>query len=279
MEYSKSRLIIFLISVYFTCINGQDVCVKKGPCSCVFANGTGIDLAPTSKSTTFFTATNFATKMEGKQYELSTYYYHPCVDMLPPVNKTTANDTCDKALAICRHVSTFQLVNVTANDFHMDNAGISSYLGSVNDSTFSANGNSIIYKNPPSETIVLLVCAETDDQLHIDSLAEPDKLLLKFYSRAACLKTITNPDEGRSFGSTLLIIFFSLTIFYLVLGVCTKKFLMGATGIEVIPNLGFWSDLPNLVKDGWAFSIHGFKLPARGPGPVTSPDPNSYDSI
>lgn len=69
-----------------------------------------------------------------------------------------------------------------------------------------------------------------------------------FYSRSACLKTMDVPDEGRSFGSTLLIIFFSLVIFYLVLGVFTKKFLMGATGIEVIPNLGFWSDLPNLVK-------------------------------
>lgn len=33
------------------------------------------------------------------------------------------------------------------------------------------------------------------------------------------------------------------------------------------------------LQDGWAFAINGFKLPARGPGPATSPDPNSYDSI
>lgn len=70
--------------------------------------------------------------------------------------------------------------------------------------------------------------------------------MLSFYSKDACLKQIE--DVGRSAGSTLLIIFFSCLIFYLVLGICTKKFLMGATGIEVIPNLGFWSDIPNLVK-------------------------------
>lgn len=79
---------------------------------------------------------------------------------------------------------------------------------------------------------------------------------LMFYSRHACLKTIESPAEGRSFGSTLLIIFFSLVIFYLVLGICTKKFLMGATGIEVIPNLGFWTDLPNLVKVIYKFVIY-----------------------
>lgn len=106
MDYAKSLVIIFLlIAVYFTSdTNGEDVCVKKGPCSCVFSNGTGIDLTPTN-STTFFTATNFAVKMEGKQFELSTYYYHPCKDLMPPVNKTSANDTCDKTLAVSRLIT------------------------------------------------------------------------------------------------------------------------------------------------------------------------------
>lgn len=70
--------------------------------------------------------------------------------------------------------------------------------------------------------------------------------VLAFYSRNACLKQLE--EHGRSFGSNLLIIFFTLIIFYLALGICTKKFLMGATGVEVIPNISFWMDLPNLVK-------------------------------
>ncbi|KOB70313.1 putative mannose-6-phosphate receptor domain-containing protein [Operophtera brumata] len=209
MDFLSKLGTILIVFTYITLnINGEDVCVKKGPCLCVFPNGTGIDLRPTNKST-FFTTTNFDMKKGGQQIELSTYYYHPCSDMVPPVKKNTANDTCDTPLV-----------------YEKDGLGISSYLGKTNESIFSNNGNAITYMNVPS------------------------------------------PEEGRSFGSTLLIIFFSLVIFYLVLGICTKKFLMGATGVEVIPNLGFWTDLPNLVK-----------LPARGPGPVTSPDPNSYDSI
>lgn len=70
--------------------------------------------------------------------------------------------------------------------------------------------------------------------------------VLAFYSREACLKQIE--ELGPSLGTTLLIILFSFVALYLALGICTKIFLMGATGIEVIPNLSFWSDLPNLVR-------------------------------
>ncbi|CAG4996548.1 unnamed protein product [Parnassius apollo] len=211
----------------------------------------------------------------GNQYVLSTYFYHPCFDALPIVNQTAANNTCDEPLSICRHANNFDLVNTTG--LFKKDSGIYEKMGSSNKTEFSADGQSIIYHNDPSSTVVLLVCAQTDDQLHVYSTVEPNRIVLSFYSRSACLRQIEEP--GRSFGSTLLITFFSVVIFYLVLGICTKKFLMGATGIEVIPNLGFWSDLPNLVKDGWAFMINGFKLPTRGTGPVTSPDPNSYDSI
>ncbi|CAB3244354.1 unnamed protein product [Arctia plantaginis] len=189
---------------------------------------------------------------------------------IPPQAKTT----CDQPLSLCRHV--MRLDNSTIQTFTLSNNSYD-FLGKSSDSKFSGQGDSIIYKNGPSETTVLLQCVQTDNQLQVYSLAEPSKLVLAFYSKDACLKQIE--DVGRSAGSTLLIIFFSCLIFYLVLGICTKKFLMGATGIEVIPNLGFWSDIPNLVKDGWLFMTNGFKLPARATGQTVSPDPNSYDSI
>lgn len=100
MDFLTKLGTTFIIFTYFTFnINGENVCTKNGPCSCVFPNGTGIDLMPTNKST-FLITTNFDLKMKGKQIELSTYYYHPCFDMVPPVNKSTANDTCDKPLAV-----------------------------------------------------------------------------------------------------------------------------------------------------------------------------------
>ncbi|XP_072931139.1 uncharacterized protein [Epargyreus clarus] len=270
---------ISVFIVYFTVqVVAQDVCVKKTPCSCEFPNGTGIDLSPivAIEKSTFYTTQSFESKDKDAVYELSTYYYHPCVDVKPNVNSTSENDTCGVPLSICRHVNTMKLVNVTAGTYVKD-SGTFNFLGQSNVSDFSADGRSIIYPNGPSSTVVMLVCSESANELHVLSLEEPNRIVLSFYSPYACMKQLEQP--GRSLGSTLLIIFFSCVIFYLVLGICTKKFLMGATGIEVIPNLGFWSDLPHLVKDGWAFTINGFKLPARGPGPVTTPDPNSYDSI
>ncbi|XP_045451751.1 uncharacterized protein LOC123660762 [Melitaea cinxia] len=262
---------VFLLKTVYA----QDVCVSKGPCSCEYPNGTGIDLSPTVKGT-FYSTQSYKVKNNGTQFELSTYYYHPCSDVMLPINDTASNNSCDKPLSICRYKNVFDLTNQTEKLYKKD-GGNYEFLGKTNGSHFTPDGKSIYYFNGPSSTIVTLVCAETDDELHLLSTVDPDNIVLTLYSRRACLTLIE--EEGRSFGSTLLIIFFSFVILYLVLGICTKKFLMGATGIEVVPNLSFWSDLPNLVKDGWAFALNGFKLPARGPGPATTPDPNSYDSI
>ena len=89
------------------------------------------------------------------------------------------------------------------------------FMGRTNISQFSDQGNSTIYANGPSETIVLLECAWTENKLQVYSLSEPDKIVLAFYSRDACLKQIE--VVGRSFGSTLLIISFSFVVFYLLL--------------------------------------------------------------
>ncbi|XP_068627613.1 uncharacterized protein [Battus philenor] len=267
---------------FFVCISVlysftyADECVKKSSCVCEFSNGTGIDLTPSAKPT-FYDARIYEVRKDGQQFALNTYFYHPCFDAVPSLNATLVNNTCTEALSLCRHVNTLDRTNDTTGKIFQFDSGIYEYMGTSNNTEFSADGSSIIYHNGPSSTIVLLVCAEGEDKLYVYSVTEPNKIVLSFYSRYACLRQIEEP--GRSFGSTILIIFFSFVVFYLVLGICTKKFLMGATGIEVIPNLGFWTDLPNLVKDGWAFMINGFRLPARGAGPATSPDPNSYDSI
>ncbi|XP_047998022.1 uncharacterized protein LOC125235492 isoform X2 [Leguminivora glycinivorella] len=281
MDVSSKSICIFSIFLLITLssVNGQDKCVKRNSCSCVFSNGTGIDLSPSAKNLIYTSKTTLDEKNKGAEVVVATYYYHPCFDVLLTVNQSTSMNgtTCDKPLSLCRHTSTW---NGTVKDHLTKYGDIFEYLGSSNDTSdgieFSNDGRSIKYFNKPSFSIVNLVCSDTDDEFYVKDSTEPDQIELAFFSRNACLRQI---ESSRSTGSTLLIIFFSFVIFYLVLGVCTKKFLMGATGIEVIPNLMFWTELPNLVKDGWAFALNGFKLPARGAGPATSPDPNSYDSI
>lgn len=284
MDVSSKSICLFSIFLLFilSSVHGQDKCVKRNSCSCVFPNGTGIDLSPSAKNSVYTSKTTYEEKNKSLEIVVSTYYYHPCFDVLLTVNQSSPMNgtSCNKPLSLCRHATTW---NGTIKDQLTKYGDIFEFLGSSNDTTdgaygveFSNDGRSIKYFNKPSFSIVDLICAETDDQFYVKDPSEPNQIELAFFSRNACLRQI---ESSRSVGSTLLIIFFSFVIFYLVLGVCTKKFLMGATGIEVIPNLMFWTELPNLVKDGWAFALNGFKLPARGPGPAASPDPNSYDSI
>ncbi|XP_063538764.1 uncharacterized protein LOC134747997 [Cydia strobilella] len=276
---SKSVCLFSIFLLFILSVHGQDKCVKRNSCSCVFPNGTGIDLSPSAKNSVYTSKTTYDEKNNGIEIVVTTYYYHPCSDVLLTIDQSTSMNgtTCNRTLSLCRHTSTW---NGTIKNKLAKYGDVFEFLGSSNDTAegveFSNDGRYIKYFNKTSFSIVDLICTETDDQFYFKDATEPDQIELAFFSRNACLRQI---ESSRSVGSTLLIIFFSFVIFYLVLGVCTKKFLMGATGIEVIPNLMFWSELPNLVKDGWAFALNGFKLPARGPGPATSPDPNSYDSI
>ncbi|CAH0400010.1 unnamed protein product [Chilo suppressalis] len=275
-EFLGLSLVCLLFILSSVC--SEDVCVKRTPCTCVFPNGTGVDLRPVAGST-FYSAVYYMEKNKNtplSEYSFFTYYFHPCSDLL--TNRTNLpDDTCNMPLSLYRVNSLMTKDNGTKDKYTLKET-VCNYLGKSDMMLFKEDGRSLIYENLPSNTTVQLSCAQGGvDQLHVTSIEDPANIQLTFFSSHSCLTQIEEP--GRSFGSTLLIIFFSFVVFYLVLGVCTKKFLMGATGLEVIPNLGFWTELPNLVKDGWAFAINGFKLPSRGVGPAAVSDPNSYDSI
>lgn len=88
--------------VYLICISSfttADTCVSKTPCSCEFSNGTGIDLTP-AVSSEFYTADTYAIKMNGTQYEMSTYYYHPCYDVNINVSQSNPKTTCTSPLSV-----------------------------------------------------------------------------------------------------------------------------------------------------------------------------------
>ncbi|GFO34503.1 cation-dependent mannose-6-phosphate receptor-like [Plakobranchus ocellatus] len=59
--------------------------------------------------------------------------------------------------------------------------------------------------------------------------------------------------EGLSVGSILVIIFISLTAVYLIVGFLYSRFVLGAKGMEQIPNYEFWKDFGNLQADGCDF--------------------------
>lgn len=55
---------------------------------------------------------------------------------------------------------------------------------------------------------------------------------------------------GLSVGSILLIVFFSVAVFYLLAGCLYNRFVLHAKGLDQIPNLSFWEDFGNLQADG-----------------------------
>lgn len=62
----------------------------------------------------------------------------------------------------------------------------------------------------------------------------------------ACKVTIR--PKGLSVGSIILIYFFIFTGLYFIGGAMVLKFVRGATGWEMLPNLTFWREFSSLVK-------------------------------
>jgi len=68
--------------------------------------------------------------------------------------------------------------------------------------------------------------------------------------------------SGLSGGSVFLIILLVGAVVYLAAGITFNKVRRHAHGAEILPNWGFWSSLPGLVKDGVMFLVH--KVTKRG---------------
>ncbi|XP_047997997.1 uncharacterized protein LOC125235471 [Leguminivora glycinivorella] len=187
-ESTFARLFFITLLSVLPLIYCKDVCVKKTPCICEFPNGTYIDLTPSANNIAFISSTSFEPRSQGVA-TLNTFYYHPCHDIAMNIKDTNTWNTCDKPLALCRHVSSW---NTTIADTLTQFSEIYEYLGSSKEVEFAEDGSYIKYIMRPSQVIVHLACAQSDDRLEAKNLSEPDSLELIFYSRNACLK----PEYG-----------------------------------------------------------------------------------
>ncbi|XP_060075675.1 cation-dependent mannose-6-phosphate receptor-like [Ylistrum balloti] len=73
--------------------------------------------------------------------------------------------------------------------------------------------------------------------------------LFEMASSAAC-RTKPAVTFGLSLGSILVIVFVSVVFLYLLLGIAYQRFVLGAKGMEQLPNYSFWQDFGNLQSDG-----------------------------
>lgn len=98
--YQKYVFITFFINLFNTII-ADEICVKKGPCRCLFSNGTGYDLTPSAARPSFFEAQQYSVSSNGSEYQLHTFYYHPCNDIapnFPPI--PTGKSSCVSNLSV-----------------------------------------------------------------------------------------------------------------------------------------------------------------------------------
>jgi len=73
------------------------------------------------------------------------------------------------------------------------------------------------------------------------------------------------PLGGLGVMGLLMILGFAAFIAYFIIGMIVCKFALKKTGIEIIPNVHFWKDLPFLLKDGVMLPVDLImKLTKRG---------------
>ncbi|XP_063625055.1 uncharacterized protein LOC134796768 [Cydia splendana] len=183
------RLVLITLLCVFPSIYCKDVCAKKTPCRCEFPNGTYIDFTPSAKNIAFKSLTSYEPLSRGEA-RLTTFYYHPCHDIMMDTKNSPTWNPCDKPSALCWQYSSW---NNTLPDTLTKLQEGYEYIGSSNYSEFAEDGSYIKYLNPPSQTLVFLVCAESDDRLEIKDLSDPSTIKLIFYSRNACLQ----PDHSK----------------------------------------------------------------------------------
>ena len=141
---------------------------------------------------------------------------------------------------------------------------------------FIYSGGARCNNGPERRTNVIVRCSADVDG-RISSVYE-DNCEYFFYvdTKYACANTSPNNNEnskksgGLSAGSVLLIIFFSCASVYLVAGMVYNYKINNKTGVDMVPNVEFWMDLPSLCKEGFFFLINGCKK---------SPATSGYDTV
>jgi len=139
-------------------------------------------------------------------------------------------------------------------------------LGSQSSAEFKINGNRICIEysvpEPKSIVTVWLLCNETAEKPELQIVeATSNSTVFNLTSKCACFNGCSStkpviPGEspsGLSVGSKLLIAFFTILLAYFLVGI-VWNFCNGSQGIELIPNVEFWNDLPTLIMEGVTFA-------------------------
>jgi len=101
-------------------------------------------------------------------------------------------------------------------------------------------------------SIIMIACGTEDPGVIQAVLSNFNcTFVIRMSSKWACGIRISGIDPGWYF----VIAVIAIAILYLICGIAYKRIKEGATGIEMIPNIDLWRDLPWLVRDGFVWTF------------------------
>lgn len=238
-----------------------DECKKIGDCSCEYYDGTGVNLSPIIGRGSLPLHANDANGV--------VYFFSPCEDQIYiPDNHTNTtvveNNPCSKGYTLCRVTQNNTTFNYTR-------------LGELKETQFTngkdGDGLYLTYVKPnQSTTHVKLVCSSDKKSYFFPGAPDNGTTNLLLFSPHACPVTVEDFSKP-STGTVLLIMLFVTFLSYFIIGATVNAIYLGARGMEIVPHVDFWRDLPSLVRDGAVYLQNGCRVTSQ------APNTDSYDAI
>jgi len=131
-------------------------------------------------------------------------------------------------------------------------------LGSIGSysTSFSATDEGVLVMTYPSgftcQGIITFTCDEASDigTPVLSTVTGTCTYNVSWKTAYACSKSV----GGLSAGSVLCIIFFVSLFLYLAIGMLVKHKRYESRGVDMVPNVDFWREVPSLIKDGFRFT-------------------------
>lgn len=112
------------------------------------------------------------------------------------------------------------------------------------------------YGSSAAQSTINAICGTGDNSITVDSANVNCVWTFTFNSADLCsVGGGSGAKGGLSGGWIFIIILVVVTFVYCAGGVAFMRYRRGAVGMEMVPNIGFWRELPGLVKDGCRFSF------------------------
>ncbi|KAL1925221.1 uncharacterized protein VTP21DRAFT_104 [Calcarisporiella thermophila] len=121
------------------------------------------------------------------------------------------------------------------------------------------------YHDKPLSTNITFICIEGEKD-ELSATLENDLLSVRWSTKDACPKSVTqpNPSSGISGFSIFMIIVMVIFAAYIILGMLYNYNTNRARGVDMIPHLEFWRDLPYIIRDGLVRLWNMFASSGRG---------------